>query len=290
MGWETRNGRQYYYEKVRQGDKVFSRYIGRGELVGPSESLADLKAEMNILERHARREQIEIDKRVDAVCAEIRDAVRSVLSAHGFHQHKGQWRKKRMTLVKKEMTALRKGFEDMPIDVQVLVMSTELWACERKGKEIQQHPYKQRLTQILQTQPELYRVLGDLVTNETKRLIEEGWRGDFGGQESVKLACQNLQGSLGYEQASPLERMAIEEVTIAWVRLYEVQERHTSAHHNREGVQVATGEFWDRRLMYSQRRYLRACESLARIRKLSKGIQFVQVNIATEGGQQVIAH
>lgn len=39
--------------------------------------------------------------------------------------------------------------------------------------------------------------------------------------------------------------------------------------------------------MYAQRRYLRACESLARIRKLSKGIQFIQVNIATEGAQQV---
>jgi hypothetical protein len=42
-------------------------------------------------------------------------------------------------------------------------------------------------------------------------------------------------------------------------------------------------------LMYSQRRYPRTCESLARIRKLSKGSQFVQVNIATEGRQQVNA-
>lgn len=251
MGWETRNGKQYFYDKTRTGDKVSSRYVGTGELARLSQSVSALNAERQALERKARREQIEIDDRVNAVCADIRKAIKSVLSALGFHQHKGQWRKKRMTQVKQEMTAIREGFEDIPMELQIRVMSFELEARERKGKDNRNHPYKQHLTQLLQLQPELYRVLGDLVTNETERLIKEGWRNDFGGQESVKLACQNLQRSLGYEQASPLERMAIEEVTIAWVRLYEVQNRHTIAHYNREGVRATTGEFWDRRLMYS---------------------------------------
>jgi hypothetical protein len=37
-------------------------------------------------------------------------------------------------------------------------------------------PYKQHLTQVLQPQPKLYRVLGDLVTNKIRQLIEEGLR------------------------------------------------------------------------------------------------------------------
>jgi hypothetical protein len=44
---------------------------------------------------------------------------------------------------------------------------------------------------------------------------------------------------------------------------------------------------WDKLLTQAQRRHLRALESLARIRKLSKGSDFVQVNIAADGGQQV---
>lgn len=39
--------------------------------------------------------------------------------------------------------------------------------------------------------------------------------------------------------------------------------------------------------MYSQRRYWRAMEGLARVRKLSKGVKFVQINVAEAGGQQV---
>jgi hypothetical protein len=54
-----------------------------------------------------------------------------------------------------------------------------------------------------------------------------------------------------------------------------------------EAATKAIIELWDKLLRQAQRRHLRAMESLARIRKLSKGIDFVQVNIATNGGQQV---
>jgi hypothetical protein len=44
------------------------------------------------------------------------------------------------------------------------------------------------------------------------------------------------------------------------------------------------GAYWERRLTAAQGRYLRACESLARVRRLSRPGAPLQVNI---GGQQV---
>ena len=32
MAWEERNGKSYYYQKRREGDRVVSEYIGTGEL------------------------------------------------------------------------------------------------------------------------------------------------------------------------------------------------------------------------------------------------------------------
>jgi hypothetical protein len=89
--------------------------------------------------------------------------------------------------------------------------------------------------------------------------------------------------------ASPVERLAIDEAGIAWLRVHEVQSRHTYFCHEQggNGIHPDTAEFWDRRLMYSQRRYTRACESLSRIKKLSKGIDFIQVNIAKLGSRQM---
>ena len=46
---------------------------------------------------------------------------------------------------------------------------------------------------------------------------------------------------------------------------------------------------WERKLSSVQRRYLRAIETLARVRKLM-GIPMVQINIATEGGKQVVSN
>ena len=43
----------------------------------------------------------------------------------------------------------------------------------------------------------------------------------------------------------------------------------------------------EKRLSAAQRRFIRACETLARVRKLSRNTPALQFNIATSGGQQV---
>ena len=53
----------------------------------------------------------------------------------------------------------------------------------------------------------------------------------------------------------------------------------------RSAVRFVEVEYWEKRLSASQRRYLRACETLARVRKITRTT--MQINIAEEGSQQV---
>lgn len=99
MGIEQRGGRFYYYEKRREGRRVVSRYIGGGEL-------ALIATEINTQDRQERKrqrqeqrktqnEQNEIDQELARTETVLATIVRAVLRSAGFHQHKGQWRKRR---------------------------------------------------------------------------------------------------------------------------------------------------------------------------------------------------
>ena len=99
MGWETRNGKSYYYRKERAGNRVRSVYVGSGLIGQLSARTDEQEREEKDAERRALRREIEkqdaIDSRIDAVCELTEKLVTAALIASGFHQHKRQWRRKR---------------------------------------------------------------------------------------------------------------------------------------------------------------------------------------------------
>ena len=99
MGWEQRNGRSYYYRKVREGGRVRSEYNGSGMLAQICAADDEAKRREQAAERaadHATRQaEAEIDRQLadaESALAALTDAT---LFAAGYHKHKGQWRKKR---------------------------------------------------------------------------------------------------------------------------------------------------------------------------------------------------
>jgi hypothetical protein len=98
MGWEQRGGGKFYYRKRRVGGRVVSEYVGNSDA---AELNAWLAAEMR-RERKEEKERMEEalaeDQRADRVFQELDDWVHAIthgyLTAHGFHQHKGEWRHK----------------------------------------------------------------------------------------------------------------------------------------------------------------------------------------------------
>lgn len=77
-----------------------------------------------------------------------------------------------------------------------------------------------------------------------------------------------LRDDLGFAEAPPLERLLIEQVILCWVNLQMLELVHNdrlAANHTPEA-----GLYWDPRLSTAQRRFMRATESLARVRKLEE--------------------
>jgi hypothetical protein len=103
MGWETRrSGKRYYYEKVREGNKVVSRYLGAGRLAPIVAEINQLGQQRRQIERlkaqQARSEFAELAATPEAVTLlleQAKSAAAAALVAAGYHQHKRQWRKKR---------------------------------------------------------------------------------------------------------------------------------------------------------------------------------------------------
>lgn len=101
MVFENRNGRSYYYRKTRIGDRVTSEYVGAGEVAGYASLLDqydfDARESERIELREMESEAAELDADLDDIFKDILTLIDGHLLISGFHQHKGQWRKKRKT-------------------------------------------------------------------------------------------------------------------------------------------------------------------------------------------------
>ena len=93
-----RRGR-YCYKSRREGGRVVTEYLGSGDL---AQAIADLdywerKARKlrQERERAAQDRERAIDRDIDAAGDLLRALAQGVLLASGYHQHKGQWRKRR---------------------------------------------------------------------------------------------------------------------------------------------------------------------------------------------------
>jgi hypothetical protein len=140
------------------------------------------------------------------------------------------------------------------------------------------------LRDVLAGHPELWRIAGDLACAAARNLVHKLDAGPI-ITESLKRGWTAMQDDLGYPLAPPLERLLIEQVVLCWLHLHLVDLEYT--HATRQPATLTAADHWERRMSAAQRRYLRACQALARIRKLARTTPALQVNIAAHGGQQV---
>lgn len=104
-------------------------------------------------------------------------------------------------------------------------------------------------------------------------------------KECWKHRLQSLKDDLGYKDAPMLERLLIQQAALCWLKLNIVELNYSSV--MKQSITLTLGMYWEKRLTAAQKRFTRACETLARVRKLSRHTPALLVNIAAEGGQQV---
>jgi len=91
---------------------------------------------------------------------------------------------------------------------------------------------------------------------------------------------------LGDDGASPLERLLIEHILTVRLRVINAEHKYNNCVMN-QSITLQQGRYWDDLLSSTQARFLRAIETLARVRRLARNTPALQINIAREGGQQV---
>src|SRR5437667_460015 len=99
MGWKKRGSHEYYYRKEREGSRVKSVYVGRGEI---AHMISNIQSSSPVMERLARANNsaggLEAEK-AEAVLEQTVELIRlftqATLLTAGFHTHHRQWRRKR---------------------------------------------------------------------------------------------------------------------------------------------------------------------------------------------------
>lgn len=175
---------------------------------------------------------------------------------------------------------------EIAVRVDASKMAEEL--LELVSRAYREKPNPKDLNELrkkLEEVPELWRAVFDITEVIRSNLIDKTI-----AQKPARLALEkntsSLMTGMGYEKGSALEKLLIENIIITWLRLQWVEFQMVGFMGN-GGLGIAQMDFWERRLSLAQRRHLRACETLARVRKLLMKAPVLQVNIASQGGQQV---
>lgn len=142
---------------------------------------------------------------------------------------------------------------------------------------------KAELNRALKQHPALWRAAGDLATYAADKLTA-GVQANYSVKRSMMAGWEQLQIDLARPADGELERLLVQQVALSWLKLSLTEYEH--AHYMLDSAQpIKRLEFWERRLGSAQRRYLRATETLSRVRRLQ--LPAVQVNIAERQLNQV---
>jgi hypothetical protein len=192
----------------------------------------------------------------------------------GYHPHKRQWRKRKMTdtdIKYDPRHQMRiKNLKTIPEDFVDFI--------EKVSRAYKEKPDKKDLQEIrkfLKNNPELCKFVFGLAESLQGTLIKNMIQ-----QEVPRIALEeyamNLRKEFGYHDAPVMEQLIIENIVIAWLHVYWA-EFQLVLRMGPQHTDIAISEYWERRLTLAQKRYLRACETLAKIRKMA--IPAVQLNI-----------
>jgi hypothetical protein len=172
---------------------------------------------------------------------------------------------------------VRKEFDKSKIDAFIDVVQ-QAYKKNPKEKDLAE------LRKWLNEFPELWHIIFD-----ASRLIEENFVRNMVQERAAIIALhkniEEIRNGLAYNKSSMMEMLLIDNIVVSWLSVQYATYQMTTRMNQEEKIVIL--EFWERRLTAAQKRYLRACETLTRVRRLMSAKPNVQVNIAANGGQQV---
>jgi hypothetical protein len=167
---------------------------------------------------------------------------------------------------------------------QVLAKFSDL--LSKTNKEQPKPTDVQALSELLNTHKslELWRTVASAGYMAELAVVEDA-SAVAGVRECRKHRLQGLKKDLGYDCAPMLEQLLIQHAALCWLKLRILELRYSNV--MKQSITLTLGIYWEKRLTAAQKRFTRACETLTRVRKLMPYAPGLQVNVATEGGQQI---
>lgn len=289
MPLERRNANHYYYRKRRHAGRVTSEYVGAGELAIIHAAFDWLDRADRIAAQAERRAQREAWRREAAADAELdtlaRTLARLALLATGHHQHKGTWRKRRMSMTRlqDELSRRTNRTQDGAIAPGALPTPEGNAAAlmERCNRADARPEDVTALRALIQAHPEL---VGEHTAPLRHALTAElTHHGHALKRELTTAYLTDRRAALGYAHAPAIERGLIDHLLLCELRLARAEERVTILDVGTH--QADKAEYADRRLSSAQRRYLAAVEALARVRR----VRVELTRIAPDGTAEQVA-
>jgi hypothetical protein len=99
MAWERRGNHSYYYRKEREGSRVRSIYVGKGEIAHMISKFESSSALLEGLTRESNSIEALESEKAEAFLEQAVELIQlftqAALLTAGFHTHHRQWRRKR---------------------------------------------------------------------------------------------------------------------------------------------------------------------------------------------------
>jgi hypothetical protein len=223
---------------------------------------------------HAERKaERDMDRQLAAEATLLAAIVGALLRASGFHQHRGQWRK---TMKNKKIIVKNTSSPSAEI--------TKLQ--ERMSKEKVPDPKDvARFRELAVAHPYLWPYASQVsqgMREHIVNLVTDGRARAF-----ILAGLDILKKELGHDSAPALEKLLIDHILTARTRLYWLEQVYTRSICENTTA-TAAGTWLDNLLTSAHNRFLRAVETLAKVRRLARNSPLFQLNIANEGGRQII--
>ena len=275
MGLERRGQRFCFYEKVRQGGRVVSRYVAAGDLARELGQLAAEEAE----QRRAEREQLRAwRERLDARSQSLRQAAELAgriagwwLEAHGFHRP-GRHRWRRRAGPWRVVARIGAASEvRMPLEIPAPVGS-----C--RHLPLADHDVVRRarsgdpgalpaLRALFARDPAgLLRCYGDLVATDLEAAADRIAGDDLPRREALPVRLAALVRDLEGDDPGPAVALLARQVALCWLDRHDLEIHYHVA--RVQGESLAKAVALERLRRGASRRYLRAIATLEGVRRL----------------------
>ena len=126
-----------------------------------------------------------------------------------------------------------------------------------------------QLRSVLDANPNIWRVIGDLASHAEETLLRLIAGNDVLGHEAIRRKLADLKSRLADDTPTQLEALLIERIGLCWLAVHFAEIDAADARLKDQGLTSAS-LFSQKRLDSAHRRYLHAIRGLATIRRLLK--------------------